>query len=146
MPGPAHRPRPALLAAALAALLALPAAASAAPVADGVYRSSTQDLALALTVRAGQVDGVRLTLRRYVCMPEGDIGPLFIGLPVGARISAGRRGFGFTRGPISERLRVDGRFSGREPLVRGSLQVRGTIGQADPCASRRIRFSARRAR
>jgi hypothetical protein len=129
------------LAALLSAALAVPAQAATKP---GTYRGKTAEgRTVSLHVKAGRLDGVRLVVERYVCDPEGDIGPLYIGMPVGASISRAGR-FSFTGGPISERLRMTGRFTGGR--VSGRLRVRGTIGQADPCASRWISFSARRGR
>ncbi|HEY5142595.1 MAG TPA: hypothetical protein VII98_03755 [Solirubrobacteraceae bacterium] len=134
-----------LMRAALAAATALavtPAAALAVP-ADGAFRGATAERRdVALTLSAGRVTRVRVTVGRYVCSPEGDIGPLAI--DVAARARVGRRGtFGFTAGPRSERLRVDGRL-GSGGLVRGRLRLTGTMGIGDPCASRPIAFSARR--
>ncbi len=128
--------------AAVAMLVFAPAAAPAAPV-DGGFRGLTAEHRdVALTVSGGRVTRVRVTVGRYVCSPEGDIGPLAVDVAVSARV--GRRGtFGVTGGPHSERLRVDGRL-GRGGVVRGRLRLTGTMGIGDPCASRPILFSARR--
>ncbi len=134
-----------LIRAALAASATLAVAAAAAPAAPagGRFRGVTEehrDVALAFS--AGRVTRVRVTIGRYVCSPEGDIGPLAVDVAVNARV--GRRGtFGFTAGPRSERLRVDARL-GRAGVVRGRLRLAGTMGIGDPCASRPIAFSARR--
>ena len=134
-----------LMRAALAAattLAVVPAAAPAVP-ADGAFRGATAEHRdVALTLTGGRVTRVRATVGRYVCSPEGDIGPLAVDVAVDARV--GRHGtFGFTAGPGSERLRVDGRL-GRRGVVRGRLRLTGTMGIGDPCASRPIAFSARR--
>lgn len=119
-----------MLAAALAAL----AAAAPAP-ADGTYRGDR----VALTVRDGQVVAVRATVRRVVCVPFGNIGPLRIASAVDeAPIGADGR-TRFTVGPPSERLTVRARF-GRADRARGRLAVRGTIGTGDPCRSPRVPF------
>lgn len=129
--------------AATATLAVAPVAAPAAP-ADGAFRGVTgehRDVSLHLS--GGRVTRVRVTVGRYVCSPEGDIGPLAVDVRVSARV--GSRGtFGFSAGPSSERLRVDGRL-GRGGVVRGRLRLAGTMGIGDPCASRPIAFSARRA-
>ena len=130
---------------AAAAALALAAAAAPAAPAGGAFRGSTAERRdVALTLAGGRVTHVRVTIGRYVCSPEGDIGPLAVEVDAGARV--GSRGtFGFSAGPPSERLRVDGRI-GRGGVVRGRLRLTGTMGIGDPCASRRIAFSATRTR
>jgi hypothetical protein len=113
-------------------------AAAAAPL---TLRGRTSEgAAMALTVRGGRIVRVRVTLGRYVCVPEGDIAPLAVDDPASGRIGAAGR-FGFTTGPLSERLRLDGRLATGGRAARGSLQVRGTIGTGDPCRSRRVTFS-----
>ncbi len=134
-----------LIRAALAAVTTLAVVPAAAPAAaaDGAFRGATAEHRdVTLTLSGGRVTRVRVTVGRYVCRPEGDIGPLAVDVAVSARI--GRRGtFGFSGGPSSERLRVDGRL-GRGGVVRGRLRLAGTMGIGDPCASRPIAFSARR--
>ena len=116
-----------------------PAHAVAAPPVTLRGRTS-EGAAMALTVRDGRIVRVRVTLQRYVCVPEGDIAPLAVDDPASGRV--GRAGgFGFTTGPFSERLRIDGRIGGAGRRARGSLIVRGTIGTGDPCRSRRVTFS-----
>lgn len=114
-----------------------PVAAAARPV---VLRGRTSDGApMSLTLRGGRIVAVRVTVRRYVCDPEGDIGPLAIASAVATRPGPARR-FGFVAGPGSQRLRVDGRFAADARLARGSLRLRGTIGTGDPCSSPRVTF------
>lgn len=115
---------------ALAAL-----ALAGAPPADGTYRGDR----VALVVRDGAVTEVRATVRRMVCDPFGDIGPLRIASPVADGAIDERGRVAFTVGPPSERLAVRARFDGRE-RARGRLRVRGTIGTGDPCRSPRVRF------
>ena len=118
-----------------------PPAAHVAAAPPLTLRGRTSEGApMALTVRGGRIVRVRVTLRRYVCVPEGDIAPLAVDDPASGRIGAAGR-FGFTTGPLSERLRLDGRIAPGGRAARGSLQLRGTIGTGDPCRSRRVTFS-----
>ncbi len=116
-----------------------PAHAVTAPALTLRGRTS-EGAAVALTLRGGRVVRVRVTLRRYVCVPEGDIAPIAVDDPASGRVGASGA-FGFTAGPISERLRVDGRIGRDGRRARGSLILRGTIGTGDPCRSRRVTFS-----
>lgn len=137
---------PLAAAAPLAALaLLVPVAPAAGAPRGGAYAGRLADgQPIALTVRSGRISGYRLAVRRYDCELFGDIGPLRVRSDdVGAAIGS-RGGFGFTRGPRSERVRLDGRF-GRHGIVRGRVRITGTIATGDRCASRKVRFSARRA-
>lgn len=116
-----------------------PAHAAATPAVTLRGRTS-QGAAMALTLRGARIVRVRVTLRRYVCVPEGDIAPLEVTVAPDARLGAGGS-FGFTAGPPSERLRVDGRVGAISRIARGSLRLRGTIGTGDPCRSPRVTFS-----
>lgn len=116
-----------------------PAHAATAPPLTLRGRTS-EGAPMALTVRGGRIVRVRVTLRRYVCIPEGDIAPIAVDDPAAARIGASGR-FGFTTGPTSERLRLDGRVTRGGRAARGSLTLRGTIGTGDPCRSARVTFS-----
>ena len=115
-----------------------PAAAAATPAVTLRGRTS-QGGAMALTLRGGRIVRVRVTIRRYVCDPQGDIAPLDVAVAPDARVGAAG-GFGFAAGPPSERLRVDGRLGAGGHRARGSLRLRGTIGVGDPCRSPRITF------
>jgi hypothetical protein len=101
---------------------------------------TSQGAPMALTVRGGRIVRVRVTLRRYVCVPEGNIAPIAVDDPASARVGTAGA-FGFTTGPISERLRIDGRIGRDGRRARGSLILRGTIGTGDPCRSPRVTFS-----
>lgn len=118
-----------MLVAALALALAV------GPPADGAYRGE----GVALLVRDGAVIRVRATVRRMVCDPFGDIGPLRIAASVRDATIAPDGRVAFTVGPPSERLTLRARFDGRG-RARGRLRVRGTIGTGDPCRSPRVRF------
>ena len=113
------------------------------PVAAGtvhVLRGRTSEGApLVLTLRGGRIVRVRVTLERYVCVPQGDIAPVRVDATADARIGPRRR-FGFSAGAPSERLRVDGTITASGLAARGSLRLRGTIGTGDPCRSPRVRF------
>lgn len=119
-----------------------PAHAAVAPLVALRGRTS-EGAAMTLTLRSARIVRVRVTLRRYVCDPEGDLAPVSVTGSPGARV--GRAGaFGFTVGPASERLRVDGRLGTGRTVARGSMRLRGTIGTGDRCASRRVSFRLRR--
>ena len=115
-------------------LAALAVAASVAPVGDGAYRARD----LTLVVRDRRVVRVDATVRRFVCDPFGDIGPIRVRERPDAAIDRGGR-LRFTVGPPSERLTVRARFGGHG-RARGALRLRGTIGTGDPCASPTRRF------
>ena len=116
-----------------------PAHAAATPPVTLRGRTS-QGSAMTLTLRGGRIVRVRMTVERYVCVPEGDIAPLEVSVAPGARVGAAGA-FGFTAGPPSERLRVDGRIGTGSRTARGSLRLSGTIGTGDPCRSPRITFA-----
>ena len=125
-----------------AALLACAAPPATAASRDGVYRGRTSEgLPISLRVKAGRVQLLRLDIARYVCMPEGDIGPLRAEPTGDGRLLRGNI-FGFSTGAPSQRVRIDGQLARRSPLIRGSLRMTGMIGTGDPCRSFRVRFSA----
>ncbi len=121
-------------------MLAVAAEPPFAAATSHVLRGRTSEGAsLALTLRGGRIVRVRVTLRRYVCVPQGDIAPTRIDATTDARIGPRRR-FGFSAGAPSERLRVDGAITASGTGARGSLRLRGTIGTGDPCRSPRVTF------
>ena len=113
---------------------ALATAAALVPVPDGAYRGD----AVTLVVRDHRIARVHATVRRYVCDPFGDVGPLLIRVAPDAGIARDGR-VRFTAGPPSERLTLTARFA-RGGRATGRLRVRGTIGTGDPCASPWRRF------
>ena len=122
----------------LAATPEPPPAAAATHVLRG---RTSQGAALALTLLGGRIVRVRVTLGRYVCVPQGDIAPTRVDATADARIGPRRR-FGFSAGAPSERLRVDGAITASGTGARGSLSLHGTIGTGDPCRSPRVTFRA----
>ncbi|CAB4922261.1 unannotated protein [freshwater metagenome] len=125
----------------LGLLLAAPSAGAVAS-ADGLYRGRTAEgLPITLRISGQRVTLVRLDIGRYVCVPEGDIGPLAAEPTTSGRVLT-RGIFGFSTGPASQRVRIDGQLARDRRTIRGSLRMTGAIGTGDPCSSRRLRFSA----
>ena len=121
-------------------MLAVTAEPPVVAAAVHVLRGRTSEGApLALTLRGRRIVRVRVTLNRYVCIPQGDIAPTRIDTSADARIGPRRR-FGFSAGAPSERLRVDGAITASGMGAGGSLRLRGTIGTGDPCRSPRVSF------
>ena len=121
----------------------VPPPAFATPASANVLRGRTSDgTRISLSLSSQRITRVTVTIGRYICEPEGDIGPVRIsGVPYPGRIHARGR-FGFSIGAASERLRVDGASSHDRKTVRGSLRLTGTIGRGDPCRSPRVTYSA----
>lgn len=115
-------------------LVAALAAAALVPVSDGAHRGH----GVTLVVRDRHVVRVDTRLRRFVCDPFGDVGPVRVTVRPDAPIARDGR-VRFTAGPPSERLTLRARFrpGGR---AGGRLRLRGTIGTGDPCASPLRRF------
>lgn len=125
---------------------AAPPLADPGAVPTRVMRGRASDgEAMRLALRSSRITAVRVTLRRYVCDPEGDIGPLMVAAVLPATRVHARGIFGFSAGPPSERLRVDGRLSADGRRAGGSMRVHGTIGTGDPCRSPRVTFRLGRA-
>jgi hypothetical protein len=96
-----------------------------------------------VTVAGGDVVRVRAGVARYRCETFGDLGPVVVDRRGRARVSSARR-FTFAAGPAAERLTVTGRLARGRRSVSGTLRLRGTIATGQACASRPIRFLARR--
>ena len=121
-----------------------PAAAIAATDRPSLLRGTTNERRpVRLWIRGGTIVRVRIDIGRYVCDPEGDIGPLLIDDRPYVAIHASRR-FVLSIGPGSQRLQIDGRLSADRRRAGGSARLTGTIGTGDPCRSPRISFRAAR--
>ncbi len=119
-----------------------PAPHSAAASPSRTYRGKTSEGgAVRIVVADGHVQLATVIVGRYVCKPEGSIGPMSVQVHPAAPITAGR--FAFDAGSMPESLAMRATF-GAHRTVRGTLRAHGTIGTGDPCSSPTFRFTARR--